>query len=65
MIPRRSGTVPSRTKVAQARATFDGLRAKGYVAFRVEGKDGAKGSVMHEFDPAAEKMILCPPLQGG
>ena len=51
-------------EVANARKTFDELRAKRYIAFRVN-KLGNKGEQMNTFDPTAEKMILIPPLVGG
>ena len=50
-------------EVAEARKTFEDLKAKGYMAYRVEGKD--KGEVIARFDPKAEKIILTPPLAGG
>jgi hypothetical protein len=52
-------------EVAQARKTFDDMRAKGYAAYRVEGKKGEKGEVIREFDPAAEKIIMAPAMVGG
>lgn len=51
-------------EVANARKTFDELRAKRFVAFRVN-KLGNKGEQISTFDPDAEKMILVPPLVGG
>lgn len=51
-------------EVAQARKTFDELRGKRFVAFRV-GRGGKKGEQITEFDPGAEKMILAPPMAGG
>lgn len=51
-------------EVEAAKATFDALRAKGYLAYSVK-RDGDKGEVMREFDPQAGKVILCPPLAGG
>ena len=51
-------------EVANARKTFDELRAKRYIAFRVN-KLGNKGEQMSAFDPEAEKMILIPPMIGG
>jgi hypothetical protein len=52
-------------EVEAARATFDSLRKKGYMAYSVKGKNGDKGEVIREFDPAAERLILAPPLVGG
>ena len=51
-------------EVEVARAAFDSLTKKGYLAFSVK-KDGSKGEVIREFDPKAEKIILSPPMQGG
>jgi hypothetical protein len=51
-------------EVEEARGTFDRLRKKGYVAYRVN-KKGDQGEVMERFDPAAEKIILSPQLLGG
>ena len=47
-----------------AKKTFDEMKAKGFMAYRVRG-DGGKGEAMTEFDPNAEKMIMSPPMQGG
>lgn len=52
-------------EVDNARETFNRLKKKGYLAFKVEGKDGTKGEVVREFDPNAERMILSPPVVGG
>lgn len=52
-------------EVENARKTFDDMKKKGYVAFKV-AKDGAQGEQMTEFDPEAAKMILMvPAFQGG
>jgi hypothetical protein len=51
-------------EVASARRTFDDLRAKGFLAYSVD-KGGKKGTVIREFDPDAEKIILAPPMAGG
>lgn len=52
-------------EVDAARTTFDKLVAKGYVAFRAEGKDGHQGEKITKFDPEAERIILIPRMQGG
>jgi len=52
-------------EVDNARRSFDDLRAKGYIAYEVTGKDGSKGKLMTEFDPDAERIILSPPMVGG
>lgn len=51
-------------EVEEARATFDRLRKKGYMAYKVD-KKGEKGEVIREFDPDAEKLILAPQTVGG
>ena len=52
-------------EVVNARRTFDDLVRKGFLAFRVEGKEGMKGEQIKEFDPNAERLILTPALRGG
>jgi hypothetical protein len=51
-------------EVTQARKTFDDLRGKGFLAFAV-AQGGGKGTQITDFDPAAEKLILAPPMAGG
>jgi hypothetical protein len=51
-------------EIEAMRALFINLTSRGYRAFRVS-KDGSEGERMEMFDPAAEKMILAPALQGG
>lgn len=48
-----------------ARETYEAYRARGYMAFRVEGKEGDTGEQMLEFDPEAGRIIFCPPMAGG
>ncbi len=52
-------------EVANARRTFDDLLAKGFAAFSVTGREGAKGEQIRRFDPAAERIIMVPQLAGG
>lgn len=52
-------------EVEAARATFDKLTKKGYIAFRAEGKDGHQGEKIKSFDPDAERIILVPKIAGG
>lgn len=52
-------------EVEEAERTFKNLKKKGYLAYKVEGKDGEKGEVLHDFDPNAERIILSPAMQGG
>lgn len=51
-------------EVENARRTFNTLREKGYAAYKLIG-DGTKGEQLLAFDPAAEKIILAPAMQGG
>ena len=51
-------------EVAAAKATFEALKKKRYLAYAVK-KDGEKGRVIDEFDPDAEKIILAPQMVGG
>jgi hypothetical protein len=52
-------------EIEVARAAFANARARGMMAYKVTGKDGTKGEIMHEFDPQAERIILAPALRGG
>lgn len=52
-------------EVAAAKAQFDRLKAQRFRAYRVTGKDGARGEPMDTFDPEAARMIMVPPMQGG
>lgn len=52
-------------EVEAAKAMFDTLTKKGYLAFHVQGKEGEKGEQMKEFDPKAERVIFVPAMQGG
>ena len=47
-----------------ARATFTSLKKKGYIGYSVK-PDGEKGTVLSDFDPNAEKIIMAPPMRGG
>ena len=51
-------------EVESAKRTFNDLRKKGFLAYKVNA-DGSKGEVLTEFDVNAEKIILAPPLRGG
>jgi len=51
-------------EIAGARAQFDALKKKGYLAYTVD-EDGAKGEVISEFDPEAGAIIMVPQLVGG
>lgn len=54
----------NRDEVAQARKTFDELRAKGFTAFNVK-RNGEKDERITEFDPEAQTLIMVPRLAGG
>lgn len=49
---------------AIAEKTFNDLRAKGYLAYKMDG-DTRKGEQIRDFDKTAETVILSPPLVGG
>ena len=51
-------------EVQAARAQFDTLTGKGYLAYRVTDR-GRKGEQVREFDPSEEKLILAPQMVGG
>lgn len=51
-------------EVETARETFNKLKKKGYMAYAVDRK-GEKGTVLRDFDPEAEKLILAPATVGG
>ena len=51
-------------EIEVARAAFDKLVAKGYLAFGVKGQD-KQDKQMYAFDPAAERLTLIPPIAGG
>jgi len=51
-------------EVDAARELFNKLRGKGYNAYAVK-ENGKKGELINKFEPAAEKIILAPPMSGG
>ncbi len=51
-------------EVDVAREAFNKAKRGGHMAYSV-GADGRKGTVLEAFDPAAERIILAPPMQGG
>jgi len=53
------------TEVDSAKKVFDDLRARGYMAYAVLAEGGGKGEIVTTFDPAAQKLILAPPMAGG
>lgn len=52
-------------EVEAAKKEFEHFRSKGYLAYKVEGKEGRRGEVLHKFDPEAERIIFSPPMRGG
>lgn len=50
---------------AAARGLFDSLKARGYLAYKVQGKEGERGEVIRSFDKTAGRIIMGPPMQGG
>jgi hypothetical protein len=51
-------------EVAAAKAQFDALTGKGFMAYTV-AEGGGKGQQIRQFDARAEKTILAPALRGG
>lgn len=51
-------------EVKAAKAQFDQLVGKGYMAYAVDAK-GKKGEQVSEFDKTTEKLILAPAMRGG
>jgi hypothetical protein len=52
------------TQVAAAETRFNELRAKRYLAYKVDAK-GKQGEVIDRFDSDAERIILHAPMVGG
>ena len=55
----------SADEVDAARAMFDRLTGKGYMAYKAEGKKGTQGEQIRTFDPNAERIILVKAHAGG
>lgn len=51
-------------EVAEMRALFDRMKAKGMVAYSVK-RSGEKDKTIKQFDPNAEKIIFAPATVGG
>jgi hypothetical protein len=51
-------------EVAGARKRFADLKAQGYRAYRVAVAE-RRGDPIDEFDPAAERILMAPAMQGG
>lgn len=58
-------TKTDEVEVEAARREFDFMKGKGYMAYRVEGEKGTRGTVINTFDPNAERIIFAPPMRGG
>lgn len=54
-------------EVANAKRTFDDLKAQGFTAHRVAGPKGERttGEVMSEFDATAERLVMVPTMVPG
>lgn len=52
-------------EVANARRTFNDLKAKGYAAFAVGPKGKPAEKIVGGFDEDAESLIMVPPIAGG
>ena len=52
-------------EIEDARESFNRMRSKNFLIFRVDAKTNEKGEQMTEFDPQAGKMIAAPQMQGG
>lgn len=52
-------------EVAKAEVRFKELKAKGFLAYKVNKKGGAMDEVIHAFDPDAERIIMHSALIGG
>jgi hypothetical protein len=55
----------NKAEVKAARAQFNDLTGKGYLAYEAKGKDGNQGEQIRQFDPKAERIILVRPPVGG
>lgn len=53
-------------EIGAARETFDRLRRRGYLAYKTSGSGSRKSrDQIREFDPAAGRIVMVPPLAGG
>jgi len=58
-------SVDNPDETAAAKLMFQSLKAKHFIAYKAEGKEGKKGEIIHEFDPTAERIIMVPRQVGG
>lgn len=58
-------TQNDQTSVEIARKAFAQGKKDGMMIYRVDDATGLRGAILHEFDPAAERIIIGPPLRGG
>jgi len=56
----RKNSIP---EIRDAKKVFRDALAEGHLAFKAER--GGRGEKIVEFDPAAEEIILVPPIVGG
>lgn len=52
-------------EVDACRTTFEALRKKGFLAYKLLDNNEDKGEQLHVFDPKAGRIIMAPPLRGG
>jgi hypothetical protein len=52
------------TEVTEAAKVFAEFKARGYLAYKTDGK-GQRGSVIDKFDASAERIIMQPQMVGG
>lgn len=52
-------------EVAGARAQFNELKKKGFIAFKVDKEGKKTPEQITEFDPNLERIIMSPPMVGG
>jgi predicted acetyltransferase len=52
-------------EVAAARLIFDDMKAKGYLAYKLDHEGANTGEVIRAFDPDAERIIMSPQPVGG
>ncbi len=52
-------------EVKAAREHFDALKAKGFIAYKVVGREGTEGDIIQRFDPNLERIIMHQQHVGG
>lgn len=51
-------------EIEKARGEFDEARGRGFAAYSMEA-GGGRGTLIREFDPSADTIVLAPPISGG